>query len=507
MLLIRHLPAGILKRLNWQTGELRPRPVALPEMRPGGSLSRWTRNGETAALRERFVTSSLKKSNQYSDTLMVVEYPAEIRFRRREILGCALVGTLGILLIHGLILQSGVYYYSDDVYVLYSVAVHRLTAIPWHVVRPLQYLIVLAANYVYLPLWLGASLLCVVGATILSALACERLFQCQLSKAGWWVLGLANPLLFYLVTQPDTVSQALCNILFAGALLAFISEFHRLRGQAPRSFRAESTAAFLNLMAAALFFTKETGVAAAIVIPAATALMRFKTRRFSPIFLFSLLLPIAAACAFVWLSWKFQSLLVPNEESARYGLQLSPIAWAKNFIITGAYPLTPLPSSLLGFEILRPLWVGVALGSVMLFMALLLHRSRRQPTIILPLLVVVLSCAPMILIRTDELYPSMIAPFVLAIVLHFGFSRVRLLSLGYGLLLYMASLANGVIYCLGSDFELLGLQHHDYSIYDKSYQVDPICPIATTTHVAWDETDPSAIYGVPGLHGRIICVR
>jgi len=441
---------------------------------------------------------------------MVVEHPVEIRFRRREILGCAFVGTLGILLIDGLILQSGVYYYSDDVYVLYSVAVHRLTAIPWHVVRPLQYLIVLAANYVYLPLWLGASLLCVVGATILSALACERLFQCQLSKAGWWVLGLANPLLFYLVTQPDTVSQALCNILFAGALLAFISEFHRLRGQAPRSFRAESTAAFLNVMAAALFFTKETGVAAAIVIPAATALMRFKTRRISPIFLFSLLAPVAAACIFVWLSLKFQSLLVPDEEWARYGLQLSPTTWTKNFIITLAYPVTPLPSSFIGFEILRPLWVGVALGSVMLFMALLLHLlhgSRRQPTIILPLLVVVLSCAPMILIRTDELYPSMIAPFVLAIVLHFGFSRVRSLSLGYGLLLYMASLANGVIYCLGSDFELLDLQHHDYSIYGKSYQVDPICPIATTAHVAWDGTDPSAIYGVPGLHGRIICVR
>jgi len=56
-------------RLNWQTGELRPRPVALPEMRPGGSLSRWIRNGETAALRKRFVTSLLKNpSNQYSDT-------------------------------------------------------------------------------------------------------------------------------------------------------------------------------------------------------------------------------------------------------------------------------------------------------------------------------------------------------------------------------------------------------------------------------------------------------
>jgi hypothetical protein len=71
----------------------------------------------------------------------------------------------------------------------------------------------------------------------------------------------------------------------------------------------------------------------------------------------------------------------------------------------------------------------------------------------------------------------------------------------------MASLANGVIYCLGSDFELLDLQHHDYSIYGKSHQVDPICPIATTAHVAWDGAGPSAIYGVPGLHGRIICVR
>jgi hypothetical protein len=66
MLLIRHLPAGILKRLNWQTGELRPRPVALPEMRPGGSLSRWTRNGGAA----RKVRNTLLKnpSNRYSDT-------------------------------------------------------------------------------------------------------------------------------------------------------------------------------------------------------------------------------------------------------------------------------------------------------------------------------------------------------------------------------------------------------------------------------------------------------
>jgi hypothetical protein len=72
------------------------------------------------------------------------------------------------------------------------------------------------------------------------------------------------------------VSQALCNLLFAGALLAFISELSRLRGQPEYGWRADSVAVFLNLMAAALFFTKETGVAAGIVLPAATALLRFK---------------------------------------------------------------------------------------------------------------------------------------------------------------------------------------------------------------------------------------
>ena len=417
------------------------------------------------------------------------------------------MGCLGILLLDALVLQSGIYYYSDDVYVLYSVAVHSLTAIPWHVVRPLQYLIVLAANYVYLPLWLGASLVCVVGATILSALACERLFENQLPRVEWWVLGLANPLLFYLVTQPDTVSQALCNLLFAGALLAFISEFCRLRGRAPFGLRSESAAVFLNLMAAALFFTKETGVAAAIVLPAATALVRFKTRRLSPIFLFSLLLPIGAACGWIWLQLKFPSLLHLDKEEARYSLQLNPITWTKNFIITVAFPVTPLPSSFLGFELLRPIWITVAFGSFILFIGIILGESRRRPTIVLPLLVVAASCAPMILVRTDELYPSMIAPFAVSIVLLFGVSRMRTLSLGYGLLLYAASLGNGIIYCLGTDFNLLDLKHLEYSIYRKQYQTDPICPIGTTAHVAWDATDPSDVFGVPGVKGKIICVR
>jgi hypothetical protein len=431
----------------------------------------------------------------------------EIRFRRPEIFECAVIGTLGIALIHVLIIQFGVYYYSDDVYVLYSVAVHNLTAVPWHVVRPLQYLIVLVANYVYLPLWLGASLLCVIGAAILSGLACERLFERRLGKLEWRILGLANPLLFYLVTQPDTVSQALCNLLFAGSLLAFISEFHRLRGQAPRSLRAEGTAAFLSLMAAALFFTKETGVAAAIVIPAATALMRFRRERLSPIFLFSMLLPIAAACGFVWLSFKSHSLLVLDNTGSRYSLQLSPITWAQNAVVTIAYPLTFLPSSFIEFEILRSLWIGVALGSVILFVGLLWRESRRQPRIVIPLLVVAVSCAPMLLVRTDELYPSMIAPFAVSIVLLLGAPKMRWCSLTYGLLLYGASLVNGIIFCFGSDFHFLGLQRLDYSIYGKSYQVDPICPIATTVHVAWDGTAGTPIYGVPGVYGRIICIR
>jgi hypothetical protein len=435
-------------------------------------------------------------------------HTTEIRSRSHEILGCALVGSLGIFLLDALILQSGRYYYSDDVYLLYPVAAHSLTATPWLVVRPLQYLVVLAANYVYLPLWLGASLLCVVGATILSALACERLFERQLPKAGWWVLGLADPLLFYLVSQPDVVSQALCNLLFAGTLLAFISELHRLRNQPLCGWRADRVAAFLNLMAATLVFTKETGVAAAIVIPAATALIRFKARQLSPIFLFSLLLPIGAACSWIWLSLKFPSLLVLDHEGARYSLRLNPITWGENFIITLAFPVTPLPSSFIAFELLRPLWVAVALGSVILFIGLLVRNSLRQPTIILPLLIVAASCAPMILIRTDELYPSMIGPFSVSTVLLFGMSRMRWLSLGYASLLYAASLGNAIIYCLGADFNLLGLQHLEYSIYGKTYQFDQTCPIATTAHVAWDGTVASDLpYGPPGVKGRITCIR
>jgi hypothetical protein len=441
--------------------------------------------------------------------MRIAENYTESLLRRREILGSALISSLGILLLDALILKDGVYYYSDDVYVLYEVAVHSLTATPWFVVRPLQYLVVLAANYVYLPLWLGASLLCVVGAAILSGLACERLFERRLPKAGWWILGLANPLLFYLVSQPDIVSQALCNLFFAGALLAFIGEFYQLRGQALRGPRADSAAVVLNLISAVLFFTKETGIAAAIIIPAATALLRFKARRVSPIFLLSILIPIGAACGWIWLRLKFLSLLLPDKEGGRYSLSLSPITWTKNFIISLTLPITPLPSSFLAFESLRSVWIMVALASVILFIGFLLREAWRQPEIGLPLLVVAASCAPMILIRTDELYPSMIAPFAVSIVLLFGFSKMRGLSLVYGLMLYAASLGNAVIYCLGADFNLLGLQHLDYSIYGKSYQFDPICRIGTTAHVGWDgtATDHIAYAYRPDIKGKITCIR
>lgn len=115
----------------------------------------------------------------------------------------------------------------------------------------------------------------------------------------------------------------------------------------------------------------------------------------------------------------------------------------------------------------------------------------------------------MILIRTDELYPSMIAPLAVSIVLLFSFSKMCRLSLVYGLMLYAASLGNAIIYYLGADFDLLGLQHLDYSIYGKSYQFDPICPIGTTAHVGWDGTDIGHIaYAYrPDIKGRITCIR
>jgi hypothetical protein len=432
---------------------------------------------------------------------------AEVRAHRSELFVCVLVGSLGILLLDYIIFRFNVYYYSDDITVLYPIAVRNFTQS--NPVRPFQYLILLAANAVYLPLWLGASLFCTVGATVLSGLGCERLFRQRLPRAGWWLLGLANPLLFYVVSQPDVVSQALANLLFAAAMFGFVSETHRLSDQPVRGWRGDSAGVLLNLLAAALFFTKETAVAAATVIPAATALMRYRAGRLSPQFLCSLLLPVAAASSWILLKLKFPYMLpaeVGGTGVGRYGLKLDPISWLQDFTTTLAFAITPLPTSFIAFELLRQIWVAVALVFVVVFTALLLYTSRRQPRIILPLLVFAVSCAPMTLMHSSELYSSMIAPFAVAILLLFSISKMRRLSLSYGLLLYTASLTNGVIYGLGADFNLFDLGHLPYSIYGKDYQDYPICPIATTAQVAWEGAADSAMYLNLRLKGRIICL-
>jgi len=432
--------------------------------------------------------------------------------RYGEIIGCVVVGSLGLLLLDALTFLYAVYY-SDDINVLYPVAVHSLAGNigspgrpPGNPVRPLEYLIVLAANNLYLPLWLAASLVFLVGATILSALACERLFDRQLTKAGWWVLGVANPLLFYVCSQPDAVSQALSNLLFGGAIFAFVSGLNRPWEQPVPDGHADRIPAFLNLIAAALFFTKETAVAAATLLPAVSAgVMRFKTRQFSRLFLFSLLLPIAAAAGWILLKLEFPLMML--SDGGRYGLKLDPLTWSQNLVITLAFPITPLPSSFIAFDLLRPLWILVAVGSVIVFMGVLIHASLDRPKIILPLLVVAASCAPMILVYSSELYSSMIAPFVVSILILFGVSKAPRLTLAYGLLLYSASLTNSIVYCLGSDFNIFGLRHLPYSIYGEGYQFYPICPIGTTAHVGWDETATSDVLYHSGVKGRISCTQ
>ena len=437
-------------------------------------------------------------------TVTLVDYFSVIPTCRREILCCALIESLSILVLATLNFRYGVMY-SDGITVLYPVVVHSLTAGFREIFRPLQYLILLASNKIYLPLWFGASLLSMVGATILAGLACERLFERQLPKVGWWILGLANPLLFLPVSQPQALSQPLADVLFAGAMLAFISELHRLRGRPLLGWRADRVAVFLNLMAAALFLAKENAVAAATVIPAATAWIRLKASRLSPIFLFSLLLPIGTAICWLFVKilfkLEFPTSMLPMLGNMRYDVKVNPITWGQNFIVTLAFAVTPLPSSFIGFGVLRPLWIVVALGSVTLFIGLLLRESLRQPKIILPLLVIAASCLPMILIHASELYSSMIAPFAVSIMLLFGLSKMRRLSLAYGLLLYAASLANGIIFCLGSDFNLLGLQHLEYSIYTKEFRTGPICPIRTA-HIGWDGTDVRE----PGVKGWFTCI-
>jgi hypothetical protein len=437
-------------------------------------------------------------------------HSTETRIRHREIIGCGLAGGLAILLLEVLVLRYGVYY-NDAVLSFYPIVIHSLTTGFMTQVRPIEYLLLLAASKVYLPLWLGVSLLCMVGATILAALACERMFERQLPRAGWLILGLANPLLFFPVAGV-WVSQPLTNILFAGAMLAFVSELHRLRSPPLSGWRDDRVAVCLNLVAATLFFAKENAVAAAFVIPAATAWVRLKAKRLSPIFLLSLLLPIASGCGWIllkiWLKLKFPDSMFPSlAGGGRYDLRLNPFTWGRNFVTTLAFPLTPLPSSFLGFELLRALWVAVALVAVALFITLVLYKAWRDPRVILPLFVIAASCAPMILIHPSELYSSMIAPFAVATVLLSSLPEKRWPTLAYGLLLYAASVGNGIIFSLGPDLNLLGLRHVPYSIYSKVYQVHPICRIGTTAHIAWDGAADNNLYLYPGVRGRITCIR
>jgi len=207
------------------------------------------------------------------------------------------------------------------------------------------------------------------------------------------------------------------------------------------------------------------------------------------------------------LKLKFPSVVPTPTGGGRYDLTLNPIAWGENLIVTLAFPLTPLPTSFIGFELLRPLWVTIALGSVTLFMGLLLRETLYQPRIVLPLLVVAASLAPMIFVRSSELYATMIAPFVVAIMILFGLSRMRRLTIVYGLVLYASSLVNGIIYMLGSDFTLLGLPHLQYSIYTKEYQYYPICPIGTTAHVEWDGTAAIDVPLYSDVKGAVICIQ
>jgi hypothetical protein len=424
-----------------------------------------------------------------------------------SLFGCITSASLGVLLLNSLIYYFNVYYYSDDINVLYPISVNNFMR--GNPVRPLENLILLICNIVYLPLWLVASLFCTVGATVLSGLTCERLFERRLPKAGWWLLGMANPLLFYVVSQPDVVSQGLANLLFAGAMLALVSEADRLSDQPLRGWRGDRVAVFLNLLSAALFFTKETAVAAATIIPATTALMRHRAGRLSPLFLCSLLVPIAAASGWVALKLKFPYML-PSELGGigvgRYGLKLDPVVWVLDLAITLAFPITPLPTSFIEFDLLRQVWVVVAFGFVILLTVILLIAYGRQPKILCPLLVVGISCTPMVVVHSSELYSSMIAPFAVAILLLFGFPKMRRLSFTYGLLLYAASFANGMIYGLGADFNLFGLRHLSYSIYGKGYQFYPMCPIATTAHMAWDGAAGTPVPWHPGLKGEIICI-
>lgn len=377
-------------------------------------------------------------------------------------------------------------YTGDDVNTLAPVGRHSLLATIVYYIRPIEYWLVLAANQVWLPLWTIVSALVCVAAASIHLLTIERLTGRQFASATRWAIVAGSPVWFYAISQVDTVSQSLCNLAFAGALHCLVRVLRE-----PASDDSESWYVALNLSSSLLLFTKELAIGAACVLPAIGLWQYVRHRR--PRIGYAASAVLYALCLAGWLALKIAYKSQMPEASGHYNLSPNLVDIARNVVVSLAFGVTPVPSSLLSIARLATLWTACGSLAALVLLWACSRLDWRTATVKWFAFAMLGACSPMFYVHSSELYASMIGTLLVGILV-VGCRMSTRVSLLYGTALLACSYINAYLYYHGADLAAAGVERKLYSVYygpnGQSFprqEGDLACPVTRTAFVTFED--------------------
>ncbi len=375
-------------------------------------------------------------------------------------------------------------YSGDDRITLFAVAQHSLDSTFKDYIRPLEYLAVEAANRLFLPIWIAISIAAAVTAAMVNVRTAEMVTNSRLDRRLRLLAVVGSPLWFYTVSQVDTVSQALCNLLFSAALFCLAGLL--FNAKSPETTRLATA---INVICSLLLYTKELALAAALVLPAIAAFHQLRARRWSYYYVLSGVTLAVAVMAWIALKLVYRGML--PEADGRLNMTPGVLDVVRNTVATFAFPLVPLPSSFLSFSRLESAWVVCGVLATSYFFWSMRRLDWRATQVRWFVLAVLGSCFPMFYVHASELYASMVGSLFLTMLLLLTPENVWL-KRSYCALLLACSYANCAAYFNYDLIEGANLERKAYSVYFGpnglyfgKQRVAAICPVRTTRSVAW----------------------
>src|SRR5690606_31254565 len=310
------------------------------------------------------------------------------------------------------------------------------------------------------------------------------------------LLVAGSPLWFQLLSQVDTVSQAICNAVFATGVYVLFSRVLPEDAKSP-----DLHGGLVVCLAGLLLFSKELALAAVCTLVLAASVVLLWRRQAGRYWVGSLL--CFAACAAGWLYFKlsYKSLLPSADGHYNYALSVGKLA--TNAVTLIGFPLTPLPSSWLSFSGLKLVWVGVAIAFVLLLLVQVVRTGAVRDRGFLTLaLILAMSSAPMVIVHSSELYASMLAGYLVGTLVIVSLPAFPKLASVYVLLLLACSYVNAFTFYRepGEVPGLGGLERVRYSLYNgpdglfmDGVRLPRHCPVKDTVAVTW-------------VCGQLVCV-